>query len=584
MPPPGRRLGTELLPGLSLTKALALVMGVWVTCTLIMFHQHSFVAVSRFDYTDQVLSSLPIHSLKLNHIAEIQTNAAQSVAFVPIEDNPRHPYALVLVANFYGSSGLYLFRPNNLRPNVQSLAVLQTECGHSWAVWQQGGRRWAAVANYCSKEKQKGVVVYELESLTTSSQTPDWGFKAAAVIAANGSSYVMHMQLPFGPGTKSVSGPGTPGSGSGSGVSSLNASNGSSGVQSWQDVLAIAEYGTGHWVLYGLEYTEDKGLVVTELQRTILRGVASLALCRTGGSSGDGGVDGRGHAEIFMIGLSYYDKSFATRSAVYRWDPVKRHFVVLQVLATHGAHGARCFTLRDGSPSATTTTTATASDGSIGSNGSSSSGGDSDGDGNGNGGGGSLFLAIANSRQGESFVANSTLWRYDPGSERFLLHQMIVTVGAHDVEYLQLPAAPPARLGTRAGRVGHRSTSGGEQVDVLVFANRGADQICSPSENNPLLTWVSERQRFEPAAHLAGLQCATGLATGRLAGNTLLLATGDRSENGSTSGPLTHIWRVESAGGRGTGGSGRGRSGWDGGGRLGEGLAAGLGLGGTVRR
>ncbi|GLI62971.1 hypothetical protein VaNZ11_005828 [Volvox africanus] len=580
MPSPGRRLGAELLPGLSLTKALALVMGVWVTCTLIMFHQHSFVAVSRFDYTDQVLSSLPIHSLKLNHIAEIQTNAAQSVAFVPIEDNPRHPYALVLVANFYGSSALYLFRPNNFRPNVQSLAILQTECGHSWAVWQQGGRRWAAVANYCSKEKQKGVVVYELEPLTTSSsQTPDWGFKAAAAIAANGSSYVMHMQLPFGTESKSGSGPSTPGSGSG--ASSVNASNGSLGVQSWQDVLAIAEYGTGHWVLYGLEYTEEKGLVVTELQRTILRGVASLALCRTGGSSGDGGVDGgsgRGLAEIFLVGLSYYDKSFTTRSAVYRWDPAKRHFVVLQVLATHGAHGARCFTLRDGSPSATTTTAA-ASDGSISTNGGSSSGGDGDG-----GGGGSLFLAIANSRQGESFVTNSTLWRYDTGSNRFLLHQMIVTVGAHDVEYLQLPAALPARLSTRAGRVGRSSASGGELVDVLVFANRGADQICSPSENNPLLAWVTERQRFEPAAHLAGLQCATGLATGRLAGNTLLLATGDRSENGSTSGPLTHIWRVESAGGRGMGGSAGGRAGWEGRSRLGEGLAAGLGLASTVRR
>ncbi|GIL77643.1 hypothetical protein Vretimale_6794 [Volvox reticuliferus] len=570
MPPPGRRLGAELLPGLSLTKALALVMGVWVACTLIMFHQHSFVAVSRFDYSDQVLSSLPIHALKLNHIAEIQTNAAQSVAFVPIEDNLRHPYALVLVANFYGSSALYLFRPN-LRPNVQSLAVLQTECGHSWAVWKQEGRRWAAVSNYCSKEKQKGIVIYELEPLTgSSSQTPDWGFKAAAAIPANGSSYVMHMQLPFGPETKSVAGPGT--SGSGSMASSYRASNGSSeaAVQSWKDVLAIAEYGTGHWVLYGLEYTEDKGLVVTELQRTILRGVASLTLCRTGGSGGNGvdGGTGGGHVEIFLIGLSYYDKSFATRSAVYRWDPAKRHFVVLQVLATHGAHGARCFTLRNGSPS-TTTTTAAASDG-----GSSSGGGDD----------GSLFLAIANSRQGESFVANSTLWRYDPGSERFLLHQMIVTVGAHDVEYLQLPAAPQARLGTRAGRAGRSNASGGELVDVLVFANRGADQICSPSENNPLLTWVAERQRFEPAAHLAGLQCATGLATGRLAGSTLLLATGDRSENGSTSGPLTHIWRVESAGARSMRGFAGGRSGLDGGARLGEGLAAGLGLADTKRR
>ncbi|EFJ53099.1 hypothetical protein VOLCADRAFT_120182, partial [Volvox carteri f. nagariensis] len=125
-------------------------MGVWVTCTLIMFHQHSFVAVSRFDYSDQVLSSLPMHALKVSHIAEIITHAAQSVSFVPIEDDPKRPYALVLVANYFGSSGLFLLRPNARRP-VQPLAILQTECGHSWAVWRQGGRRWAAVANYCSK-------------------------------------------------------------------------------------------------------------------------------------------------------------------------------------------------------------------------------------------------------------------------------------------------------------------------------------------------------------------------------------------------------------------------------------------------
>jgi hypothetical protein len=125
MPQLGRRLGTaELLPGLSLTKALALVMGVWVTCTLLMFHQHSFVAVSRFDYSDTVLSSLPFQPLKVSHLAHIDTNAAQSVAFVPIEDNPKRPYALVLVANYFGSSGLYLLRAGNKR-HVQPLAVLQ---------------------------------------------------------------------------------------------------------------------------------------------------------------------------------------------------------------------------------------------------------------------------------------------------------------------------------------------------------------------------------------------------------------------------------------------------------------------------
>lgn len=124
MPLPGRRSGPELLPGLTLTKALALVMGIWVTCTLIMFHQHSFVAVSRFDYSELVIASVPFHSLKISHLTQINTNAAQSVALVPIEDNPRRPYGLLLVANYFGKSGLYLLRPN-FRPQVQPLAVLQ---------------------------------------------------------------------------------------------------------------------------------------------------------------------------------------------------------------------------------------------------------------------------------------------------------------------------------------------------------------------------------------------------------------------------------------------------------------------------
>ncbi|GLC45001.1 hypothetical protein PLESTM_001674400 [Pleodorina starrii] len=328
MPPPGRRPGTtELLPGLSLTKALALVLGVWVLCTLIMFHQHSFVAVSRFDYSDQVLSSLPYVPVKVSHLAQIDTNAAQSVAFVPIEDNPRRPYALVLVANYFGSSGLFALRLN-ARPNVQPLAVLQTECGHSWAVWQQAGRRWAAVANYCSKDQHKGVVVYELEPLTSSSaQSPDWGFKAAAAIAANGSSYVLHMRLPLvGPTTAE-----SEGSGSGSGLASSSEEFGSrksaapqAGQRAtWQDALAVAEYGSGHWVLYGLAESDDKGLVVSELQRTLLRGVAALALCSTAGDGGGGGVgDDDDGAAVFLVGLSYYDKGFTTRSTVYRctWD------------------------------------------------------------------------------------------------------------------------------------------------------------------------------------------------------------------------------------------------------------------------
>jgi hypothetical protein len=151
-------------------------------------------------------------------------------------------------------------------------------------------------------------VVYELERLTSSSaQVPDWGFKAAVAISANGSSYVMHMKLPFAQPS---------GSGSGSGSGSIGSAAPAAGAGSaaaavtWQDALAVAEYGSGHWMLYSLAESEEKGgLVVAELQHTILRGVAALTLCRTGAGGGD----------IFLVGLSYYDKGFDTRSAVYKW-------------------------------------------------------------------------------------------------------------------------------------------------------------------------------------------------------------------------------------------------------------------------
>ncbi|PNG99107.1 hypothetical protein TSOC_015119, partial [Tetrabaena socialis] len=86
--------------------------------------------------------------IQVAHTAALETNAAQGAAFIAIED-ARQPYALILIANYYSNSGLFLLRPG--AKAVQPLAVLQTECGHSWAQWQLGGRRWAAVANYCSK-------------------------------------------------------------------------------------------------------------------------------------------------------------------------------------------------------------------------------------------------------------------------------------------------------------------------------------------------------------------------------------------------------------------------------------------------
>ena len=96
-------------------------------------------------------------------------------------------------------------------------------------------------------------------------------------------------------------------------------------------------------------------------------------------------------------------------------------------------------------------------------------------------------------------------------------------------------------------------------------------QACSLEEHSPILVWHPGRRRFEPTAHLSGISCATGLAAGRLrqhgaAGppTTYLLATGDRTANGSYTGAMTHVWSLEEEkapgafGGGGGGGGGGG--------------------------
>ncbi|KAG2445173.1 hypothetical protein HYH02_008641 [Chlamydomonas schloesseri] len=600
-----------------------------------MMHYHSFADVGKFSYTDHVRASFPA-PLALTHLGQLDSNAAQAAAFLPVYDNPHPPYALVLVANYYGSSSLHLLRPGH-KPLLKPLAVLQTECGHSWAAWEQGGRRWAAVANYCSKDDpagsgaagsdsrsgssasgsggsgggHKGVVVYELEQLAAASSSvgPDWGFKAAAALTAKGASHVLHLELPGGVG----SGPGGGGGGSGGRRRKAAADTAAGAHTSWlrrgkkaaaadeeeeeeaeeaaedgggeeegqqggeeklpAHVLAVAAYGSDEVVLYGLSYGRvagggTAGLSTRVLQRIRLPGVSALAACRGGGG------------QLFLMGLSYYDKGFSTRSAVYRWDGGKRQFVLLQVLATDGAHGGRCFPVYEQGADPTTSGRLLSSshDGGGGSSSSSSSKAGAAGgqqqqqqQGNRHNDQEVLYLAIANSRSGEEYEANSTIWRYDPAAGRFLLHQTVETVGAHDVQHFRLPPRSVKRGSSRfassslsssssshqrrpgaAGMMGSGDEVTGPGLDVLVFANRGVDQECSLDQHSPILVWHPGRRRFEPTAHLSGLSCATGLAAGRLrqhgaAGppTTYLVATGDRSANGSHTGPMTHLWTVE---------------------------------------
>lgn len=179
------------------------------------------------------------------------------------------------------------------------------------------------MANYCTKEPQgkQGVVIYELEQLETASQQqlPDWGFKAAAALPAAGASSVHFMTTPRG-----------------------------------QALLAVAEYTGSTLSVYGLSVSEDGALRTTEVQRTRLPGVSALATCAWGvgglargvsNSSGGGGNsrgrDGQGLSagasggvkstgggsssgsssgarDLFLMGLSYFDNGFSTRSLVYR--------------------------------------------------------------------------------------------------------------------------------------------------------------------------------------------------------------------------------------------------------------------------
>ncbi len=182
------------------------------------------------------------------------------------------------------------------------------------------------MANHCIKDQQgkQGVVIYELEQLETASQQqlPDWGFKAAAALPAAGASSVPSMTTPRG-----------------------------------QALLAVAEYTGSTLSVYGLSVSEDGALRTTEVQRARLPGVSALATCAWGfggtgggassstgssssGSNGQGvsagassGANSKGGGssssssssgsssgarDLFLVGLSYYDNGFSTRSLVYR--------------------------------------------------------------------------------------------------------------------------------------------------------------------------------------------------------------------------------------------------------------------------
>ncbi|GFR42264.1 hypothetical protein Agub_g3161, partial [Astrephomene gubernaculifera] len=289
----------------------------------------------------------------------------------------------------------------------------------------------------------------------------------------------------------------------------------------------------------GSSRSSSSRLVVSELQRLQWPGVSALVECRyssSSSSSSGGASDSEGHEEggqqqqeehVLLVGLSYnVNGSFAAKSAVFKWDSSKRQFTLWQMLGTSGAHGGRCFTVGH---------TQQQHPASSGRGGSSGSGSSRHGNGvkssaggavaasktSGEGGAATLFLAIAESRS-----VNSSVWRLDPTDDLFVLHQNVPTVGAHDVQHMGL-AVPSASSsshsfsaaiasGTAAGTANqHSGSMWGSAVDVLVFANRGADELCSPSQSSPVLVWHPQRRRFESSsAHLAGMQCATGLATG----------------------------------------------------------------------
>ncbi|KAG2500311.1 hypothetical protein HYH03_001887 [Edaphochlamys debaryana] len=544
--------------------ALMLVIGVWALCTLLMFHQHSFVAVSRFSYQDHVRQKLP-DPVHVEHITALETNAAQAAAFVPFDGDAHRAYALILVGNYYGSSQLFLMRPaHGETPTLlRSLASVQTECGHSWTAWSLGGRQWAAVANYCTKDAHKGVVIYQLESLgATHATSPDWGFKAAATLHARGASHVLHFTLPAN--THYVVGKGGAQAKTPPPVRSGAAHRGGAGfvatpdqdIGSLEHVMAVADYTAGEILIFGLTEDHDKGgLTASLVQKLTLPGVSALTACST---------EVNGNPVHFLVGLAYFDPAsgFNTRSAVYKYDHVKKQFVVLQILSTQGAHGGRCFPVRNSPPpdphedphllAAGTNGSAEAAVKEALRRAAKASGKGPHLDQHNPT---TLILAIANSRDGEDYAANSTIWTYEPAADRFVMHQRVRTMGAHDVQHVFIPPPGKGRGGAGANRLvanrvaaaaaahGHGAPPNG--MDVLIFANRGYNQTCSPDERSYVLVWHPEHQRFELGASAALASCATGLASGTLAGHQYLVATGDRDPAGAYAGAFTHVWRLQ---------------------------------------
>lgn len=192
-------------------------------------------------------------------------------------------------------------------------------------------------------------------------------------------------------------------------------------------------------------------------------------------------------------------------------------------------------------------------------------------------GAGPLFLAVANSRHGSGFRLNSTILQYWPHAGRFLDLQAVPTVGAHAVAHVWLapppsPPPPPTDSGdaTAAQVAGSGSSGsaaaaddvggGGGGKDLLLFGNRGVDQVCDAGQTSPVLAWDPGLQRFVEVASFAG-SCTTGLAAVRLPGATYFVATGERLADWSYA-ARNNVWRVEAGAGGGGGGGGAGRGTW----------------------
>jgi hypothetical protein len=474
---------------------------------------------------------------------------------------PEHPeVVLLLVANYYHDSSAFIF--NTTSNDIVQVARFNTQCAHSWALFEQQGNWYAAVANYCAPDS----AIYKLDlpkfllcstncrtaagradrsSITSSSST---GINSQAqhnldnilhhqpadIDGSSGTdSCRQHQALLLEPVLT---------------FATAGASHLLYGHLDHRPVLLVSNYNTGTVAVLELQHLSNNAdasgsssgdpsisspsLALRPLANISHPGAGATALCSVATAAGAA-------ATVLAVAAYWQAGSFNTTSGLYAWQGDAASgtpgFVSLANISTAGAHGATCFHLGTG---ATET----------------------------------LYVAFANARDDVAFDVPSLLLSVD-ADLNVLPVQHFSTVGAHDVKHFVLGSSSWQGGGSGSGDSHDASPAGSTDAvgtaaarHMMVFANRGRADDCKPDQMSQVFVasapasngagagmqgtaGLSEKGVFVQAQGTAGLplgvpsgSCVTSVQPFSAAGGDYLVAVNERLASGDYVANST-IWR-----------------------------------------